>query len=327
MNIKDHMKYFMEPKSIAMVGVPRRTGRLSLNYLENLLEYGYSGKIYPVNPSAKEIVGIKCYPTLESIHDDIDLALIATLWDSAARAHELLAVHASDIEFFATHARLHLLGKVEHTAQGKPIRIPGKTGQRTVPILECVPYLQAWLEYSGIEGLRPVWVSNRKQQLSYDRLHRILATTSHEVLGRHVHPHLIRKSRLSFLAEQPGWTPAMLCEFAGWKQGSSVQEVYIRLGVRGLEQAMLTMHGKEEVKAPAPSPMKPRTCFRCQYENPANARFCAQCSFVLDSKEARRIMNREHVLIEFMEWLVANPDKVDELKQLRALQDRKEVKG
>ena len=82
MNIKDHMKFFMEPKSIAMVGVPRRTGRLSFNYLENLLEYGYAGKIYPVNPSAKEIVGVKCYPALKDIPDDIDLALIATPRDT-----------------------------------------------------------------------------------------------------------------------------------------------------------------------------------------------------------------------------------------------------
>ncbi|MFC1825394.1 acetate--CoA ligase family protein [Thermodesulfobacteriota bacterium] len=82
MNIKDHMKYFMEPKSIAMIGVPRNTGRLSFNYLENLLEYGYSGKIFPVNPSAKEILGVKCYPTLKDIPYNIDLALIATPRDT-----------------------------------------------------------------------------------------------------------------------------------------------------------------------------------------------------------------------------------------------------
>lgn len=78
MSARDELKSFMEPRSIALVGVPRRTGRLSLNILENLLEYGYKGKVYPVNPHAREIAGVKVYPALEAVPDEIDLALIAT---------------------------------------------------------------------------------------------------------------------------------------------------------------------------------------------------------------------------------------------------------
>lgn len=78
MNARDELKFFMEPRSIALVGVPRRTGKLSLNSLENLLEYGFKGRIYPVNPSAREILGVRTYPSLRDIPDEIDLAVIAT---------------------------------------------------------------------------------------------------------------------------------------------------------------------------------------------------------------------------------------------------------
>ena len=78
MKIDDHMKLFMEPEAIALVGVPRRTGKLSLNILENLLEYEFPGKIYPINPGCDEILGVKTYPSLKQVPDNIDLALIAT---------------------------------------------------------------------------------------------------------------------------------------------------------------------------------------------------------------------------------------------------------
>jgi len=75
---KEQMKFFLEPRSVALIGIPRRTGKLSLNILENLLEYGFRGRVYPVNPNAREISGLRAYPTLADVPDEIDLALIAT---------------------------------------------------------------------------------------------------------------------------------------------------------------------------------------------------------------------------------------------------------
>lgn len=44
--------------------------------MKNLLEGGYKGKIYPVNPSATEILGLKVYPTISDIPENIDAAII-----------------------------------------------------------------------------------------------------------------------------------------------------------------------------------------------------------------------------------------------------------
>ena len=72
------MKQFMEPQSVAIIGVSRYTGEGAFNILENLLSYRYQGKIYPINPSVSEILGLKVYSSVAEIADDIDLAVIAT---------------------------------------------------------------------------------------------------------------------------------------------------------------------------------------------------------------------------------------------------------
>ena len=78
MNTVEQMNLFMEPKSIAIVGVSRKTDENTWNILGNLLNYGFQGKIYPVNPTAEQILGMKSYPSLKAIPDEIDLAVIAT---------------------------------------------------------------------------------------------------------------------------------------------------------------------------------------------------------------------------------------------------------
>ena len=72
------MKQFMEPQSVALIGVSRYTGEGTFNILENLLSYGYQGKIYPVNPNASEILGIRTYSSITAVTENVDLAIITT---------------------------------------------------------------------------------------------------------------------------------------------------------------------------------------------------------------------------------------------------------
>ncbi len=73
----DQMKLFMEPRSIAAIGVSRATGPGTFNLLENLLGYGFPGRLYPVNPNAGEILGVKTYPRVAALPEVTDLALIS----------------------------------------------------------------------------------------------------------------------------------------------------------------------------------------------------------------------------------------------------------
>jgi len=76
MNAVEEMKRFFEPRSVALLGVSRRTGEGNFNILENLLSYGYEGKIYPVNPKASEILGVPTYSRIADVSDEVDLAII-----------------------------------------------------------------------------------------------------------------------------------------------------------------------------------------------------------------------------------------------------------
>ncbi|MBN1375662.1 MAG: CoA-binding protein [Dehalococcoidia bacterium] len=76
-NIKG-LKPFFEPQSIAIIGLSRKTGKGEHNALQNLLDYGYDGRIYPVNPNASEILGVKTYSSVKDIEGPVDLAVLVT---------------------------------------------------------------------------------------------------------------------------------------------------------------------------------------------------------------------------------------------------------
>ncbi len=68
--------YFFNPRSIAVVGASRDPTKVGYQVVNNLKK-GFRGRIYPVNPRAREILGLRAYPSLTSIPDEIDLAVIA----------------------------------------------------------------------------------------------------------------------------------------------------------------------------------------------------------------------------------------------------------
>ncbi len=67
---------FFYPKSIAIVGASSKEKTLGWELMKNLLNFGYNGKIYPVNPKADFIHNIKVYPSIVAIEEDVDLAII-----------------------------------------------------------------------------------------------------------------------------------------------------------------------------------------------------------------------------------------------------------
>jgi len=71
------MRKFMEPESIVLIGISRKSGPGSFNVMENMIKFGFSGKIFPVNPNAREILGKKSYPNVRSVKERIDLAVIS----------------------------------------------------------------------------------------------------------------------------------------------------------------------------------------------------------------------------------------------------------
>ena len=67
---------FFEPRAVAVIGASREAGKVGHDVLRNLIQYGYEGKIYPINPKATEILGLPCYPTIRDVPGPVDLAVL-----------------------------------------------------------------------------------------------------------------------------------------------------------------------------------------------------------------------------------------------------------
>jgi len=67
---------FFHPQSVAVIGASRDPEKLGYAVLANLKEGGYPGRLYPVNPKADEILGLKAYPSVLDIPDPVDLAVV-----------------------------------------------------------------------------------------------------------------------------------------------------------------------------------------------------------------------------------------------------------
>ena len=63
-----------KPKSIAIIGASQKELSIGNVIIKNLLHYGYTGAIYPINPKINELNGLKSYPTIFDVPDQIDLA-------------------------------------------------------------------------------------------------------------------------------------------------------------------------------------------------------------------------------------------------------------
>ena len=84
----------LAPRSVAVVGVSSKDESLSGRLLGNLLAAGFTGAVYPVNPRAAEVRGLRCYPSLAAVPGPIDLAVVMVPKDAVLAAVEECAAAA-----------------------------------------------------------------------------------------------------------------------------------------------------------------------------------------------------------------------------------------
>lgn len=72
------LQAFFEPASVAVIGASTNPAKLGHAVLKNLVESGYprQGKVYPINPKAREILGYPAYPSVLDVPDSIELAAL-----------------------------------------------------------------------------------------------------------------------------------------------------------------------------------------------------------------------------------------------------------
>jgi len=72
----EELKPIFYPKTLAVIGASADERKFGGGFLRSLQEFGFKGKIYPVNPQGTEIFGLKMYPSARDIPEPVDLAHI-----------------------------------------------------------------------------------------------------------------------------------------------------------------------------------------------------------------------------------------------------------
>jgi len=76
-SVVKQLNHIFDPKSVAVIGASGDLGKFGGRAFFLPLETGYRGRLYPVNPTRSEVFGVKTYPSVLDIPDDIELAIIA----------------------------------------------------------------------------------------------------------------------------------------------------------------------------------------------------------------------------------------------------------
>ncbi|WP_326835663.1 acetate--CoA ligase family protein [Amycolatopsis rhabdoformis] len=71
------MNRIMKPAAIAVIGASAEDGKIGNSVMKNLVNGGYAGEIYPINPKASEILDRKAYASIADVPGDVDVAVFA----------------------------------------------------------------------------------------------------------------------------------------------------------------------------------------------------------------------------------------------------------
>lgn len=108
----DSLNALFSPKTVAVIGAKDTEGSVSSIIMQNLMNAGFSGAIYPVNPHRAEVFGKKCFETVGAIPDQIDLAVIVV------PAHAVVDVMKTCVDAHVKAAIVIAAGFKETGAEG-----------------------------------------------------------------------------------------------------------------------------------------------------------------------------------------------------------------
>ena len=115
------------PQAIAVVGASRadpearRPGSGGGNFIPGLKDLGFRGRIYPVNPNAEEILGLRCYPNLRSLPEPVDLVMISVARQVVPQVlEECIATNSKNVHLYT--AGFEETGTEEGIRLGKVVR-------------------------------------------------------------------------------------------------------------------------------------------------------------------------------------------------------------
>src|SRR4030042_333756 len=131
MDKKRNLDSIFNPKSVAIAGVS--AGNRGQMLLNNLLGYGFSGKVYPLNPKGGEISGLKIYANIRDIPEPVDYAISCIpaplvpqlIKDCAAKGAKVVSLYTAGFSESGTKEGRELEIELRHLAHAGGPRIIG----------------------------------------------------------------------------------------------------------------------------------------------------------------------------------------------------------
>jgi site-specific recombinase XerD len=286
-------------------GVPTRCSRATYRlYLRQFYKWHGNKKLVKALPvTRKDMMRTKPINTGDLLtKEDIasmvkvassfrDQAVIAVLYETAARVSEFLGLTVGDVVF---------------DKFGAFFSVSGKTGTRRIRIIESVPYLQQWMQtLDSKKRDAPLWQSRETphEALSIGGVARILRTNAKKAgITKPCNPHWLRHSRLTETAKF--LVDAKNKLFAGWTPDSRMSGIYVHLSGSDLDEDLLKASGVKVSEKVETSPMAPKKCRRCETVNPGISEFCLKCGLPFDESKVIESTMEERVNMKDLQALI-----------------------
>ncbi|MBI4021295.1 MAG: tyrosine-type recombinase/integrase [Candidatus Aenigmarchaeota archaeon] len=225
-------------------------------------------------------------------------AFLAVLYEIGGRIGEVGCLRVGDV----TRDEYSLL-----------LDLDGKTGKRTVRVVQYASHLVAWLNLhpGRADPGRPLWPSLRPptylQPLPYREFSSWIKRAAQDAgVTKRIYPHLFRHSRATHLLASGSLNEAQAKVFFGWVADSRILSTYAHLVTKDANDAILRMygvqHGQEAKRALG------LTCGMCQAPNPTGAALCYRCGYALGITAADDVRARTDRAEDLMARFLARPE-------------------
>jgi integrase len=230
-----------------------------------------------------------------------DKALIAFLWDTGCRLDEALSLN---------------VGMIKFDQYGGNVKINGKTGERTNWLIDCVPFMEAWIAAhpKRTDQEAPLFLTYSRYGFGSRRLNERTVQNLCKVIQRNsgvktrVYPHGFRHARATDRARE-GFTEMELRIMFGWSKSSNMPSVYIHLSGADVKAKILQKSNMVEQEIPpGERPLDPVKCPRCGMLNQKGFYTCVRCNSPLSAEAMREIgiaqqlMSDPDQLIAYANW-------------------------
>ena len=127
-----HLARFFSARSVAVVGASATWGKVGNSVLDSLSKHEYRGRVYPVNPTRTEIMGLTCYPSVSAIPDPVELVVVTVplsavpgiLQECAEKGIHNMIIHSGGGKELGGESEA-LEATIRQSARAKDVRIVG----------------------------------------------------------------------------------------------------------------------------------------------------------------------------------------------------------